>query len=103
MLDNEDKVSLLSGETYILYNNLRGKIVIWINCDKGTSVKIDAIEFRTLAYSLFPNLNINLLLRYLNKGNYIFTDKMHIKELHPTLPKNENPIPSLKELGFRFS
>lgn len=94
---NEETVSLVSGESYVLFNNLRGRIVIWVNCDKEMVVKLSMDEFKKTFYSIFPNLNISDMLFYLNRGDYVFTDKLTVKPLHPKIMETESPVPTLKD------
>lgn len=96
-LDNNEALSLASGESYILFNDLRGKIVVWINCDKNMQIRLTQEELKKSFYSIFPNLNISDLLFYLNRGDYVFTDKLNVRPLRPQDAGRDNPIPTLKD------
>lgn len=96
-LDNNEALSLASGESYILFNDLRGKIVVWINCDKDMQIRLTQEELKKSFYSIFPNLNISDLLFYLNRGDYVFTDKLNVRPLRPQDAGGANPIPTLKD------
>lgn len=96
-LDNNEALSLASGESYILFNDLRGKIVVWINCDKDMQIRLTQEELKKSFYSIFPNLNISDLLFYLNRGDYVFTDRLNVRPLRPQDAGRTNPIPTLKD------
>lgn len=80
-LTEEEQAGLVTGEDYILFNNLRHGITIWINCDPEIQVTINSMEFATLVPSLFPGINAVELIREINKGAYVYTDKNIIKPL----------------------
>ena len=73
--DFDTTVGLATGESYIIFNNLKGKIVVWINCDKEMSVLMTLEELKKSASSIFPDVNLSSLLFYLNRGDYVYTDK----------------------------
>ena len=56
--EEDEQVNLLSGEDYILFNNLKGGITVWINCDQEMQVTKDTQEFQKVAKDLFPKLEI---------------------------------------------
>lgn len=96
-LSEEEKVNLLSGENYILFNNLRGGINIWINSDPEMQTTIASQDFQKIAADLFPQLSISELLKALSRGSYIFTDKFCIRTLRPkSILAEEAIIPSLQ-------
>lgn len=97
-LSDNEKVELLSGDTYILFNDLRGNIVIWVNCDPEMSVSIDSHDFKMNIYKLFPQLNAPEVLKQLSQGSYIFTDKMIIKPLKPQNFENLSLTPTLNDV-----
>ena len=98
LLQEEDHVELTSGENYILYNNLKGYIIIWINCEKDLQVRVSTEEFKEIASSIFPQLHIPELLKYLNQSEYVFTDKLQVRPLRaPELPIT-SPVPTLKDV-----
>lgn len=80
-LNEEEQAGLITGEDYILFNNLKHGITIWINCDPEIQVTLDSVEFATLIPSLFPNVNATELLREINKGAYVYTDKTCVKTI----------------------
>lgn len=94
----EEALNLMSGESYIMFNNLKGSIVVWINCDKEMQVKMTLDELKKAAYSLFPQLNISDLLFYLSRGDYVYTDKLTVRPLHPRQFATQSLIPSLKDV-----
>lgn len=97
-LSEEEQTSLLTGENYILYHNLKGCINIWINSDPEMQVSIDSYEFTKIAQDLFPGLQISKLLKLLNQGSYVFTDKMTLKPLRPSSDMgDQSVIPSLQD------
>lgn len=96
-LDNNEALSLASGESYIIFNDLRGKIVVWINCDKDMQIRLTQEELKKSFYSIFPNLNISDLLFYLNRGDYVFTDKLNVRPLRPQDAEKTSPVPTLKD------
>lgn len=97
--ENSNEVSnLFSGESYIMFNNLKGKTIIWINCDKEMQYFMDNEELISAAPTLFPELNISELLFYLKRGDYIFTDKLTIRPLKPQIQAQENAVPMLKDI-----
>lgn len=74
-LSEDEQSGLLTGEDYILFNNLKNGVTIYINCDPEIQVTIDSLEFARLIPDLFPGVNSTALLRELNKGSYVYTDK----------------------------
>ena len=98
VVEQSTALSLMSGETYIIFNNLRGSIIIWVNCDRDLQIRLSTEEFMRTAYSIFPNLNLPELLKYLNRGEYIFTDKLSIKPLRPTEIEIQNVTPTMKDV-----
>lgn len=101
--DLNEKVGLISGETYIMFNNLRGYITVWINCDKDMSVNISKDDLIKIAPTLFPAINLSELLRMLQRGSYIFTDKFTIKQLKSTKEINTNILPSFNDVSRSMS
>ena len=96
--DFDTTVGLATGESYILFNNLRGKIVVWINCDKEMSVLMTLEDLKKSASSIFPNVNLSDLLFYLNRGDYVYTDKKIVKPLRPQEVLVQNPTPTLNDV-----
>ena len=96
--DFETTVGLATGESYILFNNLRGKIVVWINCDKEMSVLMSLEDLKKSASSIFPDINLSSLLFYLNRGDYVYTDKKIIRPLRPQEIQMQNPTPTLNDV-----
>lgn len=96
--DFDTTVGLATGESYILFNNLRGKIVVWINCDKEMSVLMTLEDLKKSASSIFPNVNLSNLLFYLNRGDYVYTDKKIVKSLRPQDVSVQNPTPTLNDV-----
>ena len=96
----EDAVQLISGETYIIFNNLRGKVIIWINCDKEMQISMTTGELIKAAPSIFPQLDISNLLYFLSRGDYVFTDKLTIRPLKPQNPEETPIIPTLAEVNL---
>lgn len=99
--NNDLAIDLISGENYIIFNNMKGKIVIWVNCDKDMAVKLTKDDFIKSSKTLFPFLNISDLLYYIYRGDYIYTDKKIIKPLRPNNLESFSSVPTLKEVtGF---
>lgn len=96
--DFDTTVGLATGESYILFNNLRGKIAVWINCDKEMSVLMTLEDLKKSASSIFPNVNLSNLLFYLNRGDYVYTDKKIVKPLRPQDVSVQNPTPTLNDV-----
>jgi hypothetical protein len=97
-LQTDDTVNLLSGDTYILYNDMRGHIVFWIDCNKELQIRMSTDEFRKSAYSIFPNIKLSELLTQLNQGNYVFTDKLILRPLKPKKDFQRQLVPTIKDL-----
>lgn len=92
ILENEDSVNLASGETYILFNNLKGRIVVWINCDKDMAISLTTQDLIQVAPSIFPQLKVQELLYYLNRGDYVFTNRYIIRPLKSQQIKDSSPL-----------
>lgn len=90
--EENDQVNLLSGEDYILFNNLKGGITVWINCDQEMQVTIDTQEFQKVARDLFPKLEIVVLLKLLNRGEYVYTDKLSCRPLRSSVDLTNIPV-----------
>lgn len=101
-LSEEEQAGLLTGENYILFNNLRHGITIWINCDPEIQVTIDSVEFATLVSSLFPGVNATALLRELNKGAYVYTDKNVIRPLRSKIDLDQYAIAPGLDTAMQF-
>lgn len=98
-LSDNEKIGLISGETYIMFNNLKGFITVWINCDRDMAVNITKEDLIKIAPSLFPALKLSELLSLLQRGNYIFTDKFNIRQLKPNNENFENILPSFNDIA----
>lgn len=96
--DFDTTVGLATGESYIIFNNLKGKIVVWINCDKEMSVLMTLEELKKSASSVFPDVNLSSLLFYLNRGDYVYTDKKIVRPLRPKEVPIQNPTPTLNDV-----
>lgn len=92
-------IDLISGENYIIFNNLKNKIVIWVNCDKEMAVKMSKDDFIKSSKTLFPFLNISEILYYIYRGDYVYTDKKVIKPLRSSTIDNISLLPTLKEIS----
>lgn len=98
LFNKDEEAGLLAGEDYILYNDLHGNIVIWINSDEEMQVSVDRDDFIKIAKDLFPALNFTKLLKLLNRGDYLWTDKLQIKSLRPKFDLDSyQPLPTTSD------
>lgn len=95
----DDKMSLASGETYIMFNNLKGYITVWINCDREMAINITKDDLVKISPTLFPAIKLSELLTLLQRGNYVFTDKFSVKVLKSKQPEISNILPSFEDVS----
>lgn len=81
LLNEEEQSGLLTGENYIIFNNLHGVINVWVNCDEEMQVTITREDFIKLMPNLFPGMKHSQILELLNRGEYIYTDRTTVKPL----------------------
>lgn len=94
----ESKFSLASGETYIIFNNLKGQVVVWINCDKEMAIKLSKKDLIEVAPTIFPQIDLSKLLYLISRGDYVFTDKLVLRTLKPNAKTGFEVLPTLKSV-----
>lgn len=94
----ESKFSLASGETYIIFNNLKGQVVVWINCDKEMAIKLSKKDLIEVAPTIFPQIDLSKLLYLISRGDYVFTDKLVLRTLKPNAKADFGVLPTLKSV-----
>ena len=62
------------------------------------SVLMTLEDLKKSASSIFPNVNLSDLLFYLNRGDYVYTDKKIVKPLRPQEVLVQNPTPTLNDV-----
>ena len=102
-ISEDEAVNLLTGDDYILFNDIKGNIVIWINCDQEMEVRLSSKDFRKTVYKLFPNIQIPILIKYLNQGQYVYTDKLQLKLVRPQNFEFVNLVPTLADINRAMS
>lgn len=102
-ISEDEAVNLLTGDDYILFNDMKGNIVIWINCDQEMEVRLSSKDFRKTVYKLFPNIQIPILIKYLNQGQYVYTDKLQLKLVRPQNFEFVNLVPTLADINRAMS
>ena len=102
-ISEDEAVNLLTGDDYILFNDMKGSIVIWINCDQEMEVRLSSKDFRKTVYKLFPNIQIPTLIKYLNQGQYVYTDKLQLKLVRPQNFEFINLVPTLADINRTMS
>ena len=55
-------------------------------------------ELKKSASSIFPDVNLSNLLFYLNRGDYVYTDKKIVRPLRPKEVPIQNPTPTLNDV-----
>ena len=92
--DNMEDLSILaSGENYIVHPPFKGKITIWVNCDKDMQIKLTTDDFKVTARSLFKNHPLEKILTLLYGGSILFIDANNCKTVHPKKLDNPSPLP----------
>ena len=102
-ISEDEAVNLLTGDDYILFYDMKGSIVIWINCDQEMEVRLSSKDFRKTVYKLFPNIQIPILIKYLNQGQYVYTDKLQLKLVRPQNFEFVNLVPTLADINRALS
>lgn len=95
----EKEINLATGDSYIMFNDLKGSIVVWINCKKDISAKITKADLIKLAPTLFPNVKLSEILFYLQRGDYIYIDKFSVKPLKVKNKVDFEILPTLKSVS----
>lgn len=95
----EKEINLATGDSYIMFNDLKGVIVVWINCKKDISTKITKNDLIKLAPTLFPNIKLSEILFYLQRGDYIYVDKFSVKPLKAKNKIDFEILPTLKSVS----
>lgn len=106
-LNEEEQSKLLGGEDYIIFANPKGGFYIWINCDQEMQIEISKEELMQIFPVIFPIANFPHLLESLNRGNYVYSDKVSFKQLRPSfdnslafsLPTAEDAVTNLKSFA----
>ena len=95
-LNEQEQTDLLTGGDYIIFNNLHGGINVWINCDEDMQVTITHDDFIKLLPNLFPKQNLSEILKLVNRGEYVYTDRTTIKPLRAKVDFNtQSVVPTL--------
>lgn len=97
----ENEINLATGESYIMFNNLKGYIVVWINCKQDICTKITKEDLIKLAPTIFPGVKLSEVLFYLQRGDYIYIDKFSVRPLKNKNKNNYEILPTLKNLKIK--
>lgn len=103
-IEDEEKVSLMSGSDFIIYPPDRmGNCKVLINCDKEMPVRLSFYDIKRSVNDLFgPEIKSAEFIDALQRGNILYTDKVVFKTLRPKDISMESPIPTAKQISKIF-
>lgn len=97
-LEREVITEIAAGESYIVQPPIKGKICVWVNCDREMQIKLTTDDFRKAAVSLFKHTSITQILRMLHQGETLYIDDHTCKPLKPKKEDMVSPLPTLKDV-----